>query len=111
MPRWVADTMKPVMIALGLGTVVSGCQIVPGSGPSMRGATAASTETLAFDVIDLTPATVVSYRPLAIVDRASKTSTLPAIGRVRVAPGDILQVRNLRGLHRRNFPDPTKSRR
>jgi polysaccharide export outer membrane protein len=58
----------------------------------MGGAQASSTEALPFDVIDLTPTSVVAYRPSS-VDRPSVTSGLPAGGRVAVAPGDVLKVR------------------
>jgi len=59
----------------------------------MGGAQASSTEALPFDVIDLTPTSVVAYRPSASVDRPSVTSRLSAGGRVSVAPGDVLKVR------------------
>ena len=48
---------------------------------------------LPFDIIDLTPTTVVAYRPLLNVDRPSTTSGLSAGGHVAVAPGDVLKVR------------------
>ena len=66
--------------------------MVPGDGPWMGGAQASSTEALPFDVIDLTPTSVVAYRP-ASVDRPSVTSRLSAGGRVAVAPGDVVKVR------------------
>ena len=81
----------PVAIACGLG--VAGCAALPGDGPWMGGAGSASTEALPFDVIDLTPTTVVAFRPPASVDRPSITSTLSAGARVAVAPGDVLRVR------------------
>jgi polysaccharide export outer membrane protein len=59
----------------------------------MGGAQSTSTDALPFDIIDLTPTTVVAYRPLPIVDRASATGGLAAGGRVAVAPGDVLRVR------------------
>ena len=67
--------------------------MVPGDGPWMGGAQASSTEALPFDVIDLTPTSVVAYKPAASVDRPSITSRLSAGGRVSVAPGDVLKVR------------------
>ena len=79
----------PRPVRLGL----AGCQVVPGDGPWMDGAQATSTEALPFDVIDLTPTTVVAYRPSPSVDRPSTTSRLSAGGRVAVAPGDVLKVR------------------
>jgi len=59
----------------------------------MGGAQASSTEALPFDVIDLTPTSVVAFKPAASVDRSSVTSKLSAGGRVSVAPGDVLKVR------------------
>jgi len=59
----------------------------------MGGAQASSTEALPFDVIDLTPTSVVAFRPAASIDRPSTTSNLSAGGRVSVAPGDVLRVR------------------
>jgi polysaccharide export outer membrane protein len=59
----------------------------------MGGAQASSTEALPFDLIDLTPTSVVAFRPVASVDQPSTTSELPTGGRVTVAPGDVLKVR------------------
>lgn len=59
----------------------------------MGGAQATSTEALPFDIIDLTPTSVVAYRPPVSVDQPSITSTLSAGARVSVAPGDVLKVR------------------
>jgi polysaccharide export outer membrane protein len=76
-----------------LPLALAGCQIVPGDGPWMGGAQTTSTEALPFDVIDLTPTSVVAFRPLVSVDRPSTTSALSAGGHVSVAPGDVLKVR------------------
>lgn len=84
---------RSVVVALGFGLAVAGCQVIPGDGPWMNDASSRSTEALPFDVIDLTPTTVVAYRPAASVERPSSTSTLSAGGRVAVAPGDVLRVR------------------
>src|SRR5260221_12962443 len=59
----------------------------------MNDASSRTTEALPFDVVDLTPTTVVAYRPPATVDVPSVTSGLSAGGRVAVAPGDVLKVR------------------
>src|SRR4029079_10315824 len=59
----------------------------------MGGAQAASTEALPFDVVDLTPTSVVAYRPPASIDKPPPTTKLPAAGHVSVAPGDVLKVR------------------
>lgn len=90
---WLRATARPLAIVLGLGIGLTGCQVVPGDGPWMGGAQAGSTEALPFDVIDLTPTSVVAYRPVASVDRPSVTSRLSAGGHVSVAPGDVLKVR------------------
>ena len=89
---WLRATARPTAIVLGLG-IVAGCQAVSGDGPWMNDASSRSTEALPFDVIDLTPTTVVAYRPPATVDVPSVTSGLSAGGRVAVAPGDVLKVR------------------
>lgn len=89
---WLRATARPTAIVLGLG-IVAGCQAIPGDGPWMSDATSRTTEALPFDVIDLTPTTVVAYRAPATVDVPSVTSGLSAGGRVAVAPGDVLKVR------------------
>ena len=60
----------------------------------MGGAQANSSEALPFDVIDLTPTTVVAYRQPDSPDRpSSNTSNLSAAVRISIAPGDSLKVR------------------
>ena len=59
----------------------------------MGGAQASSTEALPFDIIDLTPTSVVAFRPPVSIDRPSTTASLSAGARVSVAPGDVLRVR------------------
>ncbi len=59
----------------------------------MNDASSRTTEALPFDVIDLTPTTVVAYRAPVTVDVPSITSGLSAGGRVSVAPGDVIKVR------------------
>lgn len=90
---WLCPVARPVVVVLGLTFGLAGCQIVPGDGPWMGGAQSTSTETLPFDVIDLTPTSVVAFRPAASVDRPSVTSNLSAGARILVAPGDVLRVR------------------
>jgi polysaccharide export outer membrane protein len=90
---WLGGIGRPVVLALGLGAAVAGCQVVPGDGPWMNGAKAGSTEAFPFDVIDLTPTTVVAYRPTAAIDRRSTTEGLSAGTALTAAPGDVLQVR------------------
>jgi len=90
---WLRLVARPVFVGLGLALVLAGCQIVPGDGPWMGGAQASSTEALPFDVIDLTPTSVVAFRPLVSVDKPSTASNLSATGSISVAPGDVLRVR------------------
>ena len=85
--------VRPVAVVFGLGLAVSGCQVIPGDGPWMNDASSRSTEALPFDVIDLTPTTVVAYRAPTNTERPSSVSNLSAGGRVAVAPGDVLRVR------------------
>ncbi len=60
----------------------------------MGGAQSTSTEALPFDVIDLTPTTVVAYRQAPTPDRpTTTTSSLSPAQRLTVAPGDSLKVR------------------
>jgi polysaccharide biosynthesis/export protein len=66
---------------------------MPGDGPWMGGAQSGSTEALPFDVIDLTPTTVVAYRLPESPDRPSAASNLSAAVHITIAPGDSLKVR------------------
>jgi polysaccharide biosynthesis/export protein len=60
----------------------------------MGGAQSTSTEALPFDVIDLTPTTVVAYRQAPTPDRpVTGTSTISPAQRLTVEPGDSLKVR------------------
>jgi polysaccharide biosynthesis/export protein len=60
----------------------------------MGGAQTTSTEALPFDVIDLTPTTVVGYRQPPTPDKpVTATSSLSPAQRLTVAPGDSLRVR------------------
>ncbi len=79
-----------ILISLALGA----CTALPGDGPWMGGAQSTSTEALPFDVIDLTPTTVVAYRQPPTPDRPTAVSgpSSPA-QRLIVAPGDSLKVR------------------
>jgi polysaccharide export outer membrane protein len=90
---WLRAAARPTAIVLGLCVGVAGCQVVPGDGPWMNGAQSTSTDVLPFDLIDLTPTTVVAYRPPPSVDRPSTTSALSAGSHVSIAPGDVLKVR------------------
>lgn len=90
---WLHAVGRPTAIVLGLGVAVAGCQAIPGDGPWMNGAKSTSSEALPFDVIDLTPTTVVAYRPPATVDQPSTTGNLSAGARISVEPGDVLRVR------------------
>ncbi|MBN9089009.1 MAG: polysaccharide biosynthesis/export family protein [Reyranella sp.] len=89
---WLRPVARPVFVGLGLALALGGCQVVPGDGPWMGGSQASSTEALPFDVIDLTPTSVVAFRPVPSLDKASTPNT-SAGARIAVAPGDVLRVR------------------
>ena len=89
---WLRAVARSSAIVLGLGWAVAGCQAIQGDGPWMNDASSRTTEALPFDVIDLTPTTVVAYRPANSFDEPSSATQLPAIGRITVAPGDVLKV-------------------
>lgn len=91
--NWLRALARPSAILLSLGIGVAGCTAIPGDGPWMGGAQANSSEALPFDVIDLTPTTIVNYRQPPPVDRPSTVSNLSAGGRISVAPGDAIRVR------------------
>ena len=77
-----------------MGFGAAACTALPGDGPWMGGAQTTSTEALPFDVIDLTPTTVVAYRQPPTPDRpTSITNSLSPAQRLTVAPGDSLRVR------------------
>ena len=91
---WLRPVARPTAIVLGLAIGVGGCTALPGDGPWMGGAQANSSEALPFDVIDLTPTTVVAYRQPESPDRpTSIASNLSAAVRISIAPGDSLKVR------------------
>lgn len=85
---------RPLAVVLGIGLGAGACTALPGDGPWMGGAQSTSTEALPFDVIDLTPTTVVAYRQPPSPDKpTSTTSSLSPAQRLTVAPGDSLKVR------------------
>ena len=85
---------RPFAVVLGIGLGVGACTALPGDGPWMGGAQTTSTEALPFDVIDLTPTTVVAYRQPPTPDKpTTTTNSLSPAQRLTVAPGDSLKVR------------------
>lgn len=84
-------TIRSWLGVLGLAVALSGCQAVPGDGPFMNGAKRGSTEAFPFDVIDLTPATVIAYR--AGSDQPAATERPSARPEPGVSAGDMLRVR------------------
>jgi len=84
-------TIRSWLGVLGLAVALSGCQAVPGDGPFMNGAKKGSTEAFPFDVIDLTPATVIAYR--AGSDQSATTERPSAPPEPGVSAGDMLRVR------------------
>ena len=90
---WPRACARPIAVVLGLSLAIAGCQAIPGDGPWLNDASSRSTEALPFDVIDLTPTTVVAYRVPPTADEPS-SPTQPSAGvREAVAPGDVLKVR------------------
>jgi polysaccharide biosynthesis/export protein len=59
----------------------------------MNDASSRTTEALPFDVIDLTPTSVIAYRAPVSIDVPSAAIGVPTIGRITVSPGDVLKVR------------------
>jgi polysaccharide biosynthesis/export protein len=90
---WLRSIARPVAVVAGVAIAGVGCQAIPGDGPWMNDASSRSTDALPFDVIDLTPTTVVAYRPLPSFDEPSSNVTPAPVGRIIVAPGDVLKVR------------------
>jgi len=91
---WLRPVARPTAIVLGLVLGAGGCTALPGDGPWMGGAQSGSSEALPFDVIDLTPTTVVAYRQPESPDRpTSVASNLSAAVHIVIAPGDSLRVR------------------
>lgn len=84
---------RKVAIAVLSGLLAAGCYQLPGDGPMMGPAAAGSTETLPYDVVELTPTTVRAYRAVDRTDRPSTTHTIPFGGRLTVGPGDALTVK------------------
>ncbi len=101
---WLRAAARPLAIVLGLGLGLSGCQVVPGDGPWMGGAQATSTEALPFDVIDLTPTSVVAY---AAGERGSPVGHQQAVGRWPRCRGSRRrpQGAHLRALRGQHLPD------
>jgi len=91
---WLRPVARPTAIVLSLALGAGGCTALPGDGPWMGGAQSGSSEALPFDVIDLTPTTVVAYRQPESPDRpTSVASNLSAAVHIVIAPGDSLRVR------------------
>ena len=84
---------RPTAIAVCLGSGLAGCQVLPGDGPWMGAAQSTDTETLPFEVIELTPTSVVPYKPAASIDIPSGMGSVSFGGRIAVAPGDVLRIR------------------
>ena len=102
---WLRPVARPTAIVLGLALGVGGCTALPGDGPWMGGAQSGSTEALPFDVIDLTPTTVVAYRQPESPDHPS---TVPATCRPACASPSrpaTAEGAHLRALRRQHLSD------
>jgi polysaccharide export outer membrane protein len=75
------------------GLALAGCQALPGDGPQMIGAARKSSEVLPYDVVDLDPTTVASYRVELNKDRVTISGQTPARRNDTVAADDVLKVR------------------
>lgn len=76
-----------------LGLVLSACQAIQGSGPYMANASSVAPGSLPYDVIDLTPQSVIAFRPDAAPKAGPATppvSSLPS--QLAVSRGDVLSV-------------------
>jgi len=100
---WLSVVGRPAVLGLAIGLGLAACQVVPGDGPIMYGAKSNSTDALPFDLIDLTPASVVAYRTPSTIDRPSNSGRL-ASPRLTVAPGDALSVRIFEQYEGGTFP-------
>jgi len=100
---WPSVVARPAALGLAIGLGLAGCQVVPGDGPVMYRAKSGSTDALPFDLIDLTPASVVAYRTPSTIDRPSNSGRL-ASPRLTVAPGDALSVRIFEQYEGGTFP-------
>jgi polysaccharide biosynthesis/export protein len=69
---------------------LTGCQAVQGSGPRMDNASSLSPETLPFDVVDLTPESVVAYRAVPIPQSISPV--VPPAPKITIGVDDVLNV-------------------
>lgn len=78
------------VLGVTAAAALAGCQAIQGSGPRMDNASSLSKESLPFDVIDLTPQSVVAYRPLPVPERP--LSATPAPARFVIGPDDVLKV-------------------
>ncbi|UYN97087.1 MAG: polysaccharide biosynthesis/export family protein [Enhydrobacter sp.] len=87
-----------------MGVGVAACTALPGDGPWMNDASSRSSEALPFDVVDLTPTSVVAYRPPVSIDQPSATGGISAAPRISVAPGDVLRVRIFEAYEGNIFP-------
>jgi polysaccharide export outer membrane protein len=90
---WLCLVAQPTAIFPNLAISVAGCQVVPGDGPRIGGAQSTNTDALPFDLIDLTPTTVVAHRPTVPVDHSASSGSFSAGGRIAVGRGDVLRVR------------------
>ena len=69
MPVRALRALVAVLLAAGLAA----CQALQGAGPRMDNASSLNNEVLPFDVIDLTPSTVVAYRPVPLAPQVDRT--------------------------------------
>lgn len=78
--------------AIAAALALSACQALQGSGPHMANASSVGSEALPYDVIDLTPQSVVAFRAEAAPARTAPPITKPATTQFIVGPDDVLKV-------------------
>jgi polysaccharide export outer membrane protein len=71
---------------------IAGCQATPGEGPNMLGAARTSTDALPFDIVDLTPQSVIAYRPGSLPATAASPVKQASTPPFAVGPADVLKV-------------------
>jgi polysaccharide export outer membrane protein len=80
-----------VVLAMSAALALSACQAMQGSGPHMDNASSVSTQALPYDVVDLTPQSVVAYRAAAL-PKAPVAMVQPVPAHYVVGPEDVLKV-------------------
>ncbi len=87
---------RKLWLCLALGLALTGCDMVPASGPEMNGVVPGNSHVLPFDVVDLNVETVAVLRQQQLATAAAmapKAVARPGPPRITAASGDVLRVR------------------